>query len=144
MSKKSERVLKLLEKGPLLKEERHDARKLTREIKGFGSFCVRSASPHSASTFVRSHSQFNEHRKEEKFPDKVSLDNMKRFLKENKAARDYDCWKQDLDVWDINVGEKKGLLDVKNKGLLNEEEDHPFSYGVEYSRVSLLAAGKLY
>ncbi|KAL2899001.1 UPF0759 protein YecE [Bienertia sinuspersici] len=34
--KKSERVLKLLEKGPLLKEEREHARKLTKEIKGFG------------------------------------------------------------------------------------------------------------
>lgn len=126
VSKKSERVLKLLEKGPLLKEERHNARKLTREIKGFGSFCVRSASasPHSASTFG--------HGNEENFPDIESLDNMKRFLKEKKAARDYDCWKQDLDV--------------KNGGLLNEEEeeDHPFCYGVECSRVSLLAAAKLH
>ena len=35
---KSERVLKLLEKGPLLKEERDRARKVTRGIEGFGSF----------------------------------------------------------------------------------------------------------
>ncbi|XP_010253185.1 PREDICTED: epsin-3 [Nelumbo nucifera] len=42
--RKSERVLKLLDKGPLLKEERNQARKLTRGIEGFGSFCQRSSS----------------------------------------------------------------------------------------------------
>ncbi|WJZ88875.1 hypothetical protein VitviT2T_008138 [Vitis vinifera] len=42
--KKSERVLKLLQKGPLLKEERNRARKLTRGIKGFGSFTQKSSS----------------------------------------------------------------------------------------------------
>lgn len=42
--KKSERVSKLLEKGSLLKEERDRARKLTREIQGFGSFSARSTS----------------------------------------------------------------------------------------------------
>lgn len=36
--KKCERVLKLLEKGPVLREERDRARKVTREIQGFGSF----------------------------------------------------------------------------------------------------------
>lgn len=38
MRKKSERVLILLEKGPLLKEERQRARKVARGIEGFGSF----------------------------------------------------------------------------------------------------------
>ena len=38
MRNKSERVLKLLEKGPLLKEERDRSRKVTRGIEGFGSF----------------------------------------------------------------------------------------------------------
>ncbi|KAL6341710.1 hypothetical protein AAG906_032831 [Vitis piasezkii] len=42
--KKSERVLKLLQKGPLLKEERDRARKLTRGIQGFGSFTQKSSS----------------------------------------------------------------------------------------------------
>lgn len=72
--KKSERLLELLEKRPVLKEERHRARKLTREIKGFGSFTNRissepqgvleeensSAAP-SHETYGRCHSQFNEH-----------------------------------------------------------------------------------
>uniref|UniRef100_A0ACD5W2J2 Uncharacterized protein n=1 Tax=Avena sativa TaxID=4498 RepID=A0ACD5W2J2_AVESA len=35
---KSERVLKPLERGPFLEEERERARKVAREIKGFGSF----------------------------------------------------------------------------------------------------------
>ena len=42
--KKSERILKLLQKGPLLKEERDRARKLTRGIQGFGSFTHKSSS----------------------------------------------------------------------------------------------------
>ncbi|MQL87754.1 hypothetical protein Taro_020300, partial [Colocasia esculenta] len=46
--KKSERVLKLLEKGPLLQEERDRARKLTRGIEGFGSFVHKTASPADA------------------------------------------------------------------------------------------------
>ncbi|XP_006646471.1 epsin-2-like [Oryza brachyantha] len=40
---KSERVLKLLERGPFLEEERERARKIAREIKGFGSFNLSSA-----------------------------------------------------------------------------------------------------
>ncbi|KAK3206255.1 hypothetical protein Dsin_020301 [Dipteronia sinensis] len=68
--KNSERILKLLEKGPLLKEERDRARKLTREIKGFGSFCHRSSGKgilkeSSRGTFERSNSQFNNCENEE-------------------------------------------------------------------------------
>ncbi|KAI3953112.1 hypothetical protein MKW98_020307 [Papaver atlanticum] len=43
MKNKSERILKLLEKGPLLKEERNRARKVTRGIKGFGSFTQKTS-----------------------------------------------------------------------------------------------------
>ncbi|CAA6661748.1 unnamed protein product [Spirodela intermedia] len=42
---KSERVLKLLEKGPLLREERDRARKLSRGIQGFGRFDRISSAP---------------------------------------------------------------------------------------------------
>lgn len=42
--KKSEKVLILLENGPLLKEERDRARKLSRGIEGFGSFTQRTSS----------------------------------------------------------------------------------------------------
>ncbi|XP_038875427.1 clathrin interactor 1-like [Benincasa hispida] len=40
--KRSERILNLLDKGSVLKEEREKARKLTRDILGFGSFSLRS------------------------------------------------------------------------------------------------------
>ncbi|EEF28276.1 epsin-3 [Ricinus communis] len=68
--KKSERILKLLEKENLLKEERNRARKLTRGIQGFGSFCQRSSSTQilqnaSHGAFARSNSQFNEHDSQE-------------------------------------------------------------------------------
>ncbi|KAI3926398.1 hypothetical protein MKX01_032586 [Papaver californicum] len=43
MKNKSERILKLLEKGPLLKEERDRARKVNRGIKGFGSFTQKTS-----------------------------------------------------------------------------------------------------
>ncbi|KAL5228615.1 hypothetical protein ABZP36_016880 [Zizania latifolia] len=41
---KSERVLKLLEQGPFLEGERERARKIAREIKGFGSFNLAQSS----------------------------------------------------------------------------------------------------
>lgn len=69
--KKSERILKLLQKGPLLKEERDRARKLSRGIQGFGSFCQRSSSSQgilretSFETYGRCNSQFNDHESQE-------------------------------------------------------------------------------
>ncbi|KAJ6691755.1 EPSIN/ENT-RELATED [Salix purpurea] len=61
--KKSERILNLLEEGPLLKEERERARRVTRGIQGFGSFCHSSSSARgilqesSNGTFARGNSQ---------------------------------------------------------------------------------------
>ncbi|KAG2670175.1 hypothetical protein I3760_14G071200 [Carya illinoinensis] len=70
--KKAERVMKLLEKGPLLKEERDRARSVTRGIQGFGSFSQRSfpapgmlTESSSVTTFGRSNSQFNSQENEE-------------------------------------------------------------------------------
>lgn len=72
--KKAERVLKLLEKGPLLKEERERARKISRGIQGFGSFCHRTSSGQgtlqessSLKTFDRCNSQFNDHANQKDF-----------------------------------------------------------------------------
>ncbi|KAK1271637.1 hypothetical protein QJS04_geneDACA021548 [Acorus gramineus] len=62
--KKSERVLKLLENGELLKEERERTRKIARGIQGFGSFSRLSlegderVSP--TGLYERSHSQYND------------------------------------------------------------------------------------
>ncbi|KAI4368834.1 hypothetical protein MLD38_017346 [Melastoma candidum] len=66
--KKSERVLKLLEKGPLLREERDRSRRLKRGIQGFGSFSgcslVTKASP-SPLGYGRCDSQFSPESKED-------------------------------------------------------------------------------
>ncbi|CAK9327034.1 unnamed protein product [Citrullus colocynthis] len=54
--KRSERILNLLDKGSLLKSERDKARKLTREILGFGSFSPRGSQgilEHSSSPIGR-------------------------------------------------------------------------------------------
>ncbi|XP_021720867.1 epsin-3-like [Chenopodium quinoa] len=158
--KKSERVLKLLEKRPLLKEEREQARKLTREIKGFGSFPGRSASllEDSLTTYGRSHSQFNEHGNEGNPPEKngfnqprvIFLDHdgkadkprtVKRFLKENKAPKN-ETRKEDWLGWSNSTGEKNLLLNENSSGVLIEEEDHPFNDSEEHNKVSLLAASK--
>ncbi|XP_062225618.1 uncharacterized protein LOC133924194 [Phragmites australis] len=64
---KSERVLKLLERGPFLEEERERARKIACEIKGFGSFnlgnasrAVAQPSGDDSNRYGRSNSQFEE------------------------------------------------------------------------------------
>ncbi|KAF5930873.1 hypothetical protein HYC85_031746 [Camellia sinensis] len=62
---KTERISKLLERGPLLREERDRARKLTRGIEGFGSFCHRTSSESNSVTYGRCNSQFNNHGNEE-------------------------------------------------------------------------------
>ncbi|GAB2274361.1 hypothetical protein Dimus_009125 [Dionaea muscipula] len=69
--KKAERVAEMLERGPVLKEERNRARSVTRGIQGFGSFSEKrpSSSPHESDYYGRSHSQFNEHGNEEEGAD---------------------------------------------------------------------------
>ena len=60
---KSERVLKLLERGPFLEEERERARKVAREIKGFGSFNLSSTGGGSRAApqvYGRSHSRYED------------------------------------------------------------------------------------
>lgn len=71
--KKSERILKLLEERTLLKEERNRARRLSRGIQGFGSFCQRSTPKQGIlreenslpTTFGRCNSDFNKHENQE-------------------------------------------------------------------------------
>ncbi|KAJ8439883.1 hypothetical protein Cgig2_003949 [Carnegiea gigantea] len=156
----SERVLKLLEKGALLKVERENARKLTRGIQGFGSFSGvgRSTTPlkESSTAFGRSHSQFNEHGNEDNIPESRSSDRpplifvsdqdvkpdeskiMKGMSKENKAPRN-DIIRENLHTWDNDdIGEGNSLL--CGGGVLIEEENHPFNHIEKHSRVSLLAA----
>ncbi|KAF5189507.1 Epsin-2 [Thalictrum thalictroides] len=64
--KKSERLQLLLERGPLLKQERDRSRKLSRGIQGFGSFCNRSSTEEwssrkqSSGKFRRSNTNYND------------------------------------------------------------------------------------
>nr|ACU20173.1 unknown [Glycine max] len=70
--KKSEQILKLLEEGTLLKEERNRARRLSRGIQGFGSFSPRSTQAQgvlqeksSPTTFDRRTADFNDNENQE-------------------------------------------------------------------------------
>ncbi|XP_062084946.1 epsin-3 [Humulus lupulus] len=162
--KKSERVLKLLEKGPLLQEERHKARKLSRGIQGFGSFTQRSSSSQkilrqtSVETYGRCNSQFISHEnqenvtpytKDEAFIIKNERPNLSKkteslssvkaaemSVKENLAPPEED----DFHGWD-RVGEANPLLngetDESRVGT-SIEEDHPFSAADKKSSASLL------
>jgi hypothetical protein len=73
---KSDRVLRLLERGPFLEEERERARKVARQISGFGSFNLRTGGSSSSraqlwgddgapppQTYGRSHSQYEQNRR---------------------------------------------------------------------------------
>ncbi|KAJ7980865.1 ENTH/VHS family protein [Quillaja saponaria] len=70
--KKSERILKLLGKGHVLQEERDRARKLTRGIQGFGSFCQR---PSSAQGILRESSSFTAYNDHENHENQLSSSN---------------------------------------------------------------------
>ncbi|GMH12755.1 hypothetical protein Nepgr_014596 [Nepenthes gracilis] len=163
--RKSERILNLLEKGPLLKEERIRARNLTRGIEGFGSFSERiSSNQEIPSGFGRSHSQFNEHGNQEddslaredldgdsakqmavnslqtpgKEPENSQI--TRRRLEENRAPTS-DTTKGDLHLWNATEEGESFLVSGRgegNMGLLGEE-DHPFYNNEKQSSVSLLA-----
>ncbi|GAB4860164.1 hypothetical protein Ancab_011642 [Ancistrocladus abbreviatus] len=166
--KKAERILKLLEKGPLLKEERHRARSLAREIQGFGSFNERTSTSSDEGIlreYERSHSQFNEHGNQEDNllmqgddhrdagkqiieipqldpPEKVENSRTRSTLKENTApAIDATITRGDLHTWN-GIEEGESLMNGKkgaNTGALMDE-DHPFYNDKKQSTLSLLAA----
>uniref|UniRef100_A0A0D9V7M5 ENTH domain-containing protein n=1 Tax=Leersia perrieri TaxID=77586 RepID=A0A0D9V7M5_9ORYZ len=79
---KSERVLKLLERGPFLEEERERARKIAREIKGFGSFNLSSAQPSAVRAsmdqgyYGRSNSRFEDRWRREASVDDGDKENL--------------------------------------------------------------------
>lgn len=134
--KKSERILKLLEKGPLLKEERDRARKVTRGIEGFGSFSQRSSSStqgilgEKGRAFGRSHTQFNEHGNEE--DESLPTIDANRIQTWSKGPND--------DKESI-ANEMNPLLGGSNNKRIERlgEEDHPFSGDDCQASVSLLS-----
>ncbi|KAH6765638.1 ENTH/VHS family protein [Perilla frutescens var. hirtella] len=136
--KKCERILKLLEKGPLLKEERERARKISRGIEGFGSFCLRTSSSQESSikTFERCNSQFIDQEIENS-----SNESLRTQLNHTKQ----------------NVLVDRGVLPEPScKPLLSEQRDdsskintlmgdqHPFDDTQHLTCVSLLSIAKIY
>jgi len=157
--KKIERVLKLLEKGPLLDEAREQARKVTRNIKGFGSFSGMPTSHVSelSNTFVRSHSQSNLHGEGENMfefnghnqPQLIVLDDdvkaeqsvIKRWSSKQNRATD-DMGTGDPHSWNSNDTEGNSLLgEIGTEALTDKEDDH-FNDPEKQARLSLLAKKK--
>lgn len=128
MRKKCDRILRLLEKGPLLKEERERARKISRGIEGFGSFCIRTSSNQeidqesSTKTFARCNSQFNDRFNEEGFTltsNEADLKSLPRTENSNSSSSSRTVLHTDENF----------ILEDTSKPLLNEEkveDDHPF------------------
>lgn len=164
--KKSDRVFKLLEKGPLLREERDRSRKLTRGIQGFGSFCQRSSAngilkeSSRGTTIERCNSQFNNYENQEnqiqpasergliQKVEKIQQKNensknsssqgpeTQTGLKENMAPND-----EELHRWNLS-GESNPLIDgsEENRVGLTVEDDHPFNGVANQATASLLSA----
>lgn len=127
MRKKCERTLKLLEKGPLLKEERDKARKISREIQGFGSFRTinsNTSSSEEEKPFQRCNSQFNDHTNHDDFLRETPLP-----LTNQKQENERDC----IVRWNSRGESESLLLDDEKKderrNVVNEDHHHPFDEG---------------
>lgn len=118
--KKSERILKLLEKGAYLKEERTRARKLTCGIKGFGSFCERNLTVDanlketSFGTYGRSKSQYSNHLNEkDDFSDPNNRDATEKQMEKRMENNIY-----------VNIGNSQQIIENRTestKEILEEE-----------------------
>ncbi|KAM7496551.1 hypothetical protein LguiA_020965 [Lonicera macranthoides] len=147
--KKSEKILTLLNEGTLLKEERDRARKLSRGIEGFGSFCHRTSSGEgilhnlSLGTYVRSNSQFNDRgNKDEDLIQKriQSLENT-RDLKFG-DIQTVESTKENVGPVKEDRGESRPLLgggEDDHRHGVSIEEDHPFNESENLTSVSLLS-----
>lgn len=157
--RKSERILRLLERGPLLKEERDRARKLTRGIKGFGSFSLQSSSPPQeilkesslAGTFGRCSSEFNIRNKEIPFPsddgDSASIQTRAEWSLQRDENVSMVRSEKMEESESLVPGSRENLV-VESKPLLGGhkaedwiavyEEDHPFNEDDSQTTASLL------
>ncbi|CAK8576055.1 unnamed protein product [Lathyrus sativus] len=157
--KKSERVMKLLEEGSLLKEERTHARKLSRGIQGFGSFNQKSTPAQSIlrekslpTTLGRSNSDSNNQDQENNsaFASSNSAKKTMRYqdaddVGNNQLLQKSDSSSKENMEWKMN-GESQSLLDLGEDdysriGRFKIEDDHPFNSTKEmHSSASLLSA----
>ncbi|KAG8387828.1 hypothetical protein BUALT_Bualt02G0061700 [Buddleja alternifolia] len=139
--KKCERILKLLEKGPLLKQERDRARKVSRGIQGFGSFCIRTQEIESSlKSFDRCKSEFSDQTTNHE--DFFSVPN------ENNLAKT-ETEKLLLVANPKSENSKENMAPVESKPLLGEQKDgggvnmstgscHPFDDNDEHLTVMSL------
>lgn len=129
--KLSERILELLENEQFLKEERSSARKLTREIQGFGSFSQRSSSAEESlkalgfRTRLRCNSIYTHQHNQEK--DDEFMDSKGKLLHEER----------------IQIHENTSHPALGNQENISREEytaeDHPFCDNHHHTTVSLLS-----
>lgn len=165
--KKSARVLKLLEKGPLLKQERDKARKVSRGIQGFGSFCVRASSDQESSlkSLHRCNSDFTPHTNQDDLisiyqdvstktqtektlftPTTTKTHNSTPLVdsKENLAPTKRVLEKELMERSRNCTGEKKALLgerrdDSRIKTSIENQDHHPFEDSNNLTAMSLLS-----
>ncbi|XP_038893949.1 uncharacterized protein LOC120082738 isoform X2 [Benincasa hispida] len=164
--KRSERILNLLDKRSLLKNERDKARKLTREILGFGSFSLRSKSQgileHSSSPIARygkCNSNFNsldnldqEHQvlsdqnaaNPQRNQDASVVDSQKIEMLETRENVEENLVrnKEELHRWDDGMDKVNLLLSCKREELKNEisaDDNHPFIDDEPETNISLLS-----
>ncbi|KAL8463151.1 hypothetical protein ACS0TY_033974 [Phlomoides rotata] len=138
VKKKSERVMKLLEDGSYLKEERARARKLTVGIKGFGSFSQRPAADERSNNIDserilgstsllfgggvrRRHYNTAEER------NLLASEGFTKLLETNNITQN-----EDLKGWPHTY--------MHNSNGYVMEEDHPFWDNEHHTRVSLLSS----
>ncbi|CAN1282881.1 Epn2 [Linum perenne] len=165
---KSERILKLLENESLLKEERERSRKLTRGIRGFGSFSERTSSSSPKleilqQSYGRSNSQFNDDHVEE---NKIVSDDKENLIQKVESSMNKDAifdMRKNMSFSSVDSVNRSSRLEkvetrLKENMAPNEEEeavnlllreevavvaeeDHPFS-NTEYQTAasSLLSA----
>lgn len=161
--KKSERVMKLLEEGNLLKEERNQCRRLSRGIQGFGSFTQRSTPTQAIlrekslpTTFGRCNSDSNNYEDQENNSSFSPLGSMKTTiykdddignnqLLQKSESSSKENMEPSREVWNLD-GESESLLDCEEEdssrlGRFKIEDDHPFNSTTEMnSTASLLSA----
>ncbi|EHA8591757.1 epsin-3 [Cocos nucifera] len=145
--KKSERVLKLLEKGPVLKEERERARRITRGIQGFGSFnqgwssTNKNGMEQTSNCYGRSHSHYEDYSRQEDMVSKSqkeklnSGDRLDSWMNKKTESGERLMEEDSVDK-SLSIEEKTTTVPMEGlppgacqEGTKNEfqREDHPFN-----------------
>lgn len=146
--RKSEKVLRLLEKGDLLKEERKRARELSRGIQGFGSFNRKPSKNEvlqESSSCRKSNYNFTKYIEDDQeintmvspnvtghFPQPLVIDPNEesgRSMKENMDPEDEE---------NTEINPLLGCDKKEGQDLVEEEENHPFTDDENKHIVSLL------